>query len=131
VGSILVVEDDLDTCNLLTEALQRAGFHVLVTSSGRHALSLAKAERPDLILLDLRLPRMDGYTVLQLLKVSPSTANIPVMIMTGSVKMDAVREQEFIALGAASFVAKPFQVETLIAQIESVLAAARDPERHG
>ncbi len=129
VGSILVIEDDLDTCNLLTEALQRAGFHVLVTSNGRHALSLAKSERPDLILLDLKLPRMDGYTVLQHLKVSPSTANIPVIIMTGSVRIDAVKEQEFIAHGAASFVAKPFEVEALIAQIESLLASAREPER--
>jgi PAS domain S-box-containing protein len=123
--SVLVVEDDLDTSRMLTESLQRAGLRVLVTSNGRQALTLAKAEQPNLILLDLRLPRMDGYTVLQNLKRTPSTAKIPVIIMTGSVTLDEMKRQEFVALGAANFLAKPFDIETLISQIENTLTTAR------
>ncbi|HEY4689460.1 MAG TPA: GAF domain-containing protein [Anaerolineae bacterium] len=127
IGSVLVIEDDLDTSRMLTEALQRASFRVMVTSNGRHALDLARDEHPDLILLDLRLPRMDGYTVLQHLKKSPGTADIPVIIMTGSVTLDAVKREEFIALGAADFLVKPFDVSELTHHIDAVLAPAQEP----
>ncbi|HLF24715.1 MAG TPA: GAF domain-containing protein [Anaerolineae bacterium] len=124
VGCVLVIEDDLDTSDMLTTALQRAGFRVLVTSNGRHALTLAKDEQPNLILLDLKLPRMDGHTVLQNLKKAPATAKIPVIIMTGSITLDEVKRQEFVALGAANFLAKPFDVHALVNQIEAVLTPA-------
>ena len=125
-GRILVVEDDLATCQMLTETLQRAGLRVLVTANGRQALTLAKDESPDLILLDLKLPRMDGYTILQMLKSTPTTRSIPVVIMTGSVVLDEARRQEFIAMGASSFLPKPFDVKTLMAQVETLLKARHD-----
>jgi signal transduction histidine kinase/CheY-like chemotaxis protein len=121
IGSILIVEDDLDTTHMLTESLQRAGYRVMVTSNGRQAIALARDDQPDLILLDLRLPRMDGVTILHHLKRSPKTAKIPVVIMTGSVTLDTVRRQQFVAMGAVDFLAKPFDVPTLIGKIESVL----------
>jgi DNA-binding response OmpR family regulator len=130
VGSVLVIEDDLDTSNLLTAALSRAGFRVMVTANGRHGLSLAKEEQPNLILLDLKLPRMDGYTVLHYLKKSPATARIPVIIMTGSVTLDEVKRQEFVALGAANFLAKPFDVQMLLKQIEAVVASPPQTPAH-
>jgi DNA-binding response OmpR family regulator len=128
-GCVLVVEDDLDTSKMVTETLQRAGLRVLVTANGKHALSLAKDEQPDLILLDLKLPRMDGYTVLHNLKQVPATADIPVMIMTGSVVLDEAKRQEFMNLGAASLLAKPFEVKTLLAQIETLLKLEHTPGR--
>jgi len=121
IGSILIVEDDLDTTTMLTESLQRAGYRVMVTGNGRQAIALARDDQPDLILLDLRLPRMDGVTILHHLKRSPKTAKIPVVIMTGSVTLDTVRRQQFLAMGAVDFLAKPFDVPTLINKIESVL----------
>ena len=131
VGSVLVVEDDLDTSAMVTEALQRAGLRVMVTSNGRRALSLARSELPNLILLDLRLPRMDGYTILQNLRQSASTAKIPVIIMTGSVTIDEVKRRELAALCASGFLAKPFSIEALIGQIDSVLAASYDSDPNG
>jgi len=129
VGCVLVVEDDPDMSKLLAEALQRSGFRVLVTSNGRRALALAKSELPDLILLDLKLPRMDGYAILQNLKRSPSTSKIPVIIISGSVTLDEAKRREFMALGAANFLAKPFEIEALIAEIEAVLAPTREGEQ--
>jgi PAS domain S-box-containing protein len=131
IGTVLVVEDDLDTCSFLTESLQRSGFRVLVTANGRQGLELAKAEQPDLVLLDLKLPRMDGYTVLKHLKKSPKTARIPVIIMTGSVTLDEIKRQEFIAMGAANFLPKPFNVNVLIGQIEAVLMQAQEAQAAG
>lgn len=131
VGSVLVIEDDLDTSNLVTEALQRAGFRVMATSNGRRALSLARSELPNLILLDLKLPRMDGYTILQNLKRTAATAKIPVIIMTGSVTIDEVKRRELAALGASSFIAKPFSIETLIGQIDDALQVRHEFEPTG
>lgn len=131
VGTILVIEDDLDTSSMLTEALQRAGFRVMVTSNGRRGLQLARSELPNLILLDIKLPRMDGYTILQNLKKLPSTARIPVIIMTGSVTLDEVRRREFAAMGAASFLAKPFAIDALIERIDQALATAHGPATDG
>ena len=128
IGSILIVEDDLDTTHMLTEALQRAGYRVMVTGNGRQAIALARDDQPDLILLDLRLPRMDGVTILHHLKRSPKTAKIPVVIMTGSVTLDTVRRQQFLAMGAVDFLAKPFDVPTLINKIKSVLKPDPEPE---
>ena len=129
VGSVLVVEDDLDTSGMLTVSLQRAGYRVMVTSNGREAIALARDDQPDLILLDLKLPRMDGVTILQNLKRSPKTAKIPVVIMTGSVTLDSVRRQQFLAMGAVDFLAKPFDVPTLTNKIKSVLKSEHEPER--
>ncbi|HET7087414.1 MAG TPA: response regulator, partial [Anaerolineae bacterium] len=128
IGSILIVEDDLDTTHMLTDSLQRAGYRVMVTGNGRQAIALARDDQPDLILLDLRLPRMDGVTVLHNLKRSPKTAKIPVVIMTGSVTLDTMRQQQFLAMGAVDFLAKPFDVPTLINKIESVLKTDHEPE---
>lgn len=130
VGTVLVVEDHRDTRRLLTEALQRAGFRVLVTASGRQGLQLAKDENPDLILLDVKLPRMDGYTVLQNLRKSKVTSKTPVMIMTGSVILDEARRKQFKSLGAADIVLKPFDVASLISKIEKLLASDEDAPTH-
>jgi DNA-binding response OmpR family regulator len=131
VGCVLVVEDDADTSRLLAEALQRSGFRVLVTGNGRRALALAKDEQPDLILLDLKLPRMDGYTVLQNLRKTSATANTPVIIMTGSITLDEAKRRQFRALGAANFLTKPFEMKALMAEIDAVLAASREAGKRG
>ncbi len=116
-GKVLVVDDDRDTRDLLQTALEQRGFSVVLTSSGKRALTLARQEHPNLILLDLKLPGMDGYEVLQRLKSAPETAEIPVMIITGSLTDDELKQQKLLSLGAARFMTKPFAVDELVYEI--------------
>jgi PAS domain S-box-containing protein len=116
-GKVLVVDDDRDTRDLLQTALEQRGFSVVLTSSGKRALTLARQEHPDLILLDLKLPGMDGYEVLQRLKSIPETADIPVVIITGSLTDEELKQQKLLSLGAARFMTKPFAVDELVYEI--------------
>jgi DNA-binding response OmpR family regulator/anti-sigma regulatory factor (Ser/Thr protein kinase) len=116
-GKVLVVDDDRDTRDLLQAALEQRGFTVVLTSSGKRALTLARQEYPHLILLDLKLPGMDGYEVLQRLKGTPETADIPVVIITGSLTDDELKHQKLLSLGAARFMTKPFAVDELVYEI--------------
>jgi PAS domain S-box-containing protein len=116
-GKVLVVDDDRDTRDLLQTALEQRGFSVVLTSSGKRALTLARQERPNLILLDLKLPGMDGYEVLQRLKNMSETAEIPVVIITGSLTDEELKNQKLLSLGAARFMTKPFAVDELVYEI--------------
>jgi PAS domain S-box-containing protein len=116
-GKVLVVDDDRDTRDMLQAALEQRGFNVVLTSSGKRALTLARQEHPNLILLDLKLPGMDGYEVLQRLKGMPETADIPVVVITGSLTDDELKQQKLLSLGAARFMTKPFSVDELAYEI--------------
>ena len=116
-GKVLVVDDDRDTRDMLQAALEQRGFSVVLTSSGKRALTLARQEHPSLILLDLKLPGMDGYEVLQRLKGMPETADIPVVVITGSLTDDELKNQKILSLGAARFMTKPFAVDELAYEI--------------
>lgn len=119
-GPILVVDDDSDTLQLIREALRRHGLGVRTTRHGRRALQVARDVHPALVLLDLKLPDIDGYQVLRGLKSNPLTRDIPVMVMTGSPGRIERREEAF-TLGAARFLAKPFAVEDLVQEITKLL----------
>ncbi len=116
-GKVLVVDDDRDTRDLLQIALEQRGFSVILTSSGKRALTLARQEHPHLILLDLKLPGMDGYEVLRRLKSLPETAEIPVVVITGSLTDEELKQQKLLSLGAARFMTKPFAVDELVNEI--------------
>jgi len=88
-----------------------------LTSSGKRALTLARQEHPHLILLDLKLPGMDGYEVLRRLKSLPETAEIPVVVITGSLTDEELKQQKLLSLGAARFMTKPFAVDELVNEI--------------
>ncbi|MBN1813771.1 MAG: response regulator, partial [Anaerolineae bacterium] len=120
-GTVLAVDDDRDTLALMREALRAHNFGVRTTTRGKRVLRVAREVQPALILLDLKLQDMDGYTVLKKLKDNPETQGIPVIVVTGSSMIDDAKRQKVLALGAASFVAKPFSVEGLIDEIETVL----------
>ncbi len=119
-GPVLVVDDDNDTLQLIREALRRHGLGVRTTRHGRRALQVARDVHPALVLLDLKLPDIDGYQVLRSLKANPLTRDIPVMVMTGSPGR-IEREDEAFMLGAARFLAKPFAVEDLVQEITRLL----------
>lgn len=120
-GRVLIVEDDPDTVGLLSSTMRQIGFTPLVASDGYEALALARRYRPDLILLDLRLPGMDGYESLTHLKRDAVTQTIPIIAISAHVSHVEEERNRLVALGAASFVPKPFSVEDLLAEVEVAL----------
>lgn len=106
---ILIVEDDRHIADLLVQHLERAGYRTLVAHRGEEALRLAREKRPQLITLDIYLPDLDGFTVLERLKADPATAEIPVIIV--SVLAD---RQRGVHLGAVDVLGKPVDVERLL-----------------
>jgi DNA-binding response OmpR family regulator len=120
-GTVLVVDDDQDNLSVMRDALRAHSFSVRTTSKGKRALRVAREVRPALILLDLKMPDLDGTIVLKQLKEHPTTQGIPVIMMTGSTVIDDANRQKVLALGASSFMTKPFSVEGLIDEIETVL----------
>ncbi|HIE37773.1 MAG TPA: GAF domain-containing protein, partial [Anaerolineae bacterium] len=120
-GLILVVDDDQDNLSLIREALRRHGFSVRTTGLGRRALKVAREVQPALILLDLKLRDMDGYDVLRKLKSHPRTCDIPVVVMTGSLTHEELKQQQALTLGAARFLTKPFAIEDFLQEISAVL----------
>jgi DNA-binding response OmpR family regulator len=116
---VLLVEDDLSLQKSLAFILNREGFKVFGTQSGEEAIILSRKEKPDVILLDLVLPGMDGYRVCQILKKDPQTANIFIIMLTGK------RKLEDVVLGlkeyADDYIIKPFEPQILIARIHALL----------
>lgn len=123
-GLILVVDDDRDNLSLMREALRRHGFSVRTTGLGRRALKVAREVQPALILLDLKLRDIHGYDVLRKLKSHPRTCDIPVIVMTGSLTHEELKQQQALTLGAARFLTKPFAIENLIREISTLLQQA-------
>ncbi|HUI08323.1 MAG TPA: response regulator [Verrucomicrobiae bacterium] len=116
---ILIAEDEPDTANLLQFHLQRRGYHTTVAADGFHALNLTFERHPDLIILDLMLPKLHGFEVCRMLKESPSTRDIPVFMLTALASSES-KVQGF-SLGANDYLTKPFEIPELLARIESLL----------
>jgi two-component system alkaline phosphatase synthesis response regulator PhoP len=116
---ILVVDDEEDILELLKYNLSREGYQVSCTTSGEKTLSLVETETPDLILLDLMLPGMDGLEVARQLKDKPNTKNVPIVMLTAKgEESDIVTGLE---LGADDYVTKPFSPRILLARVRAVL----------
>ncbi len=123
-SKILLVDDEIDTLLPLKMSLEAEDYLVLGASNGFEALELAKTNIPDLIILDIMMPGMDGYEVCVQLKKDPVTRNIPVIMLTAK---DAVREKvKGLDIGADDYVTKPFNLNELKARIKSVLRRYRD-----
>ena len=116
---ILLVEDDVSLQKSLAFILEKEGFKVLSTQTGEEAIIIARKEKPDLILLDIVLPGIDGYKVCHILKKDPQTANVFTIMLTGK------RKLEDIVLGlkeyADDYIVKPFEPQILIARIHALL----------
>ncbi len=118
---ILVVEDDLDLVELLRFNLSKAGFSVAVATDGSEALKKARAQHPDLVLLDLMLPELDGFAVCEILRRDSATTSIPIIILTAmSSELSRVAG---IGAGAKDYITKPFRPKQLLNRIENVFAA--------
>ncbi|MBV9602837.1 MAG: response regulator [Chloroflexi bacterium] len=118
---VLIIDDDSDTRRLLSIGLQNHGFEPVEAADGESGIAAAFAQSPDLVLLDLHLPGADGFSVLQQLKRSPATAQIPVIVVTGDEDLWLGARARVLALGAADFVAKPFEMDTLIGEMRTLL----------
>ena len=121
--NILIVDDDLDTLRLVGMMLQRQGYAVSSASSGQQAIELAQKEPPDLILLDIMMPEMDGYEVARRLRANASTQNVPIIMFTAKTQVDD-KVMGFEA-GADDYLTKPTQPRELIAHMRAVLSRAR------
>jgi DNA-binding response OmpR family regulator len=116
---ILVVDDDPDILQFVQMNLELDGFEVELAGGGREALEKAAAAPPDLMLLDVMMPEIDGLTVLRRMRSDPPTANIPVIVLTArSLAEDRVKGLD---LGADDYITKPFDLEELISRIRTVL----------
>ncbi len=104
--SILIVDDDQAQVEVLSHRLQKQGFSTVLAYEGRAGLAKAREHRPDLVLLDLRLPDVDGFTVCEQLVDSPETCDIPIIMVSGSDRPDIVRSSR--AAGCEFFVRKPY-----------------------
>lgn len=119
MAKVLVVEDEPDMRELISHSLKEAGFGVVTASNGRDALSTATREMPDIILLDLMLPEMDGFEVCKALRRDAVTEGIPVIVVSArSLELDRVLALE---LGAEDYVTKPFSPRELLLRIRRSL----------
>jgi len=121
--TLLVVDDQQELGELVQQIFRRRGFRVLGASDGAAALEQVASERPDLILLDLNLPKVDGWQVCRRLKEDPDTRRIPIIMMTAAhATLDDA--QVGLGLGADEYLAKPFLREVLVHNVERLLRPA-------
>ncbi len=120
VSHILVADDLPDNVSLLTRYLENEGYRYSTAFDGVETLEKARAELPDLILLDINMPRKDGFTVLKELREDPTIQHIPVIILTAA-RIDPVDVQSGLTLGADDYVTKPFDRRELMARIRTKL----------
>ena len=115
-GTILIVDDNSANLGVLSDALSQAGFEVRVAKSGKMALERVKYALPDLILLDVMMPEMDGFETCRRLQANPETTQIPVIFMTAL--SDTANKVEGFQLGAVDYITKPFQQEEVLARVK-------------
>lgn len=116
---ILVVDDEVDLVETVRFSLELEGFEILVAYNGEEALNQARKEHPDLILLDLMLPKLDGYKVCRLLKFDERYKHIPVLMLTAKTQdKDKILGLE---TGANEYITKPFDMDDLIKKVKDYL----------
>jgi phosphate regulon transcriptional regulator PhoB len=116
---IIVADDEKDILELVSFNLEQEGFSVLKAVNGRKALEMVKADKPDLIILDLMMPEMSGMEVCRTIRNNADIADIPVIMLTA--KSDQVDKILGLEIGADDYITKPFHVRELIARVRSVL----------
>ena len=123
---VLVVEDEPDIRGLIVHHLERDGFRCRTAASGGEALARVRSAPPDLVVLDLMLPGMDGLEVCRRLRGDPATAALPIIMLTA--KADEIDRVVGLEMGADDYLAKPFSTKELVARVRAVLRRARPGE---
>ena len=118
--TILVVEDDAQILEILCILLREQGYHVVQAREGQTALSLVQNTRPDLIVSDVKMPGMDGFTLCEHVRADPAFAHVPFIFLTA--RDDKADRRRGMVLGADDYLTKPFEPEDLLLAIDARLA---------
>ena len=121
---ILVVDDEDDILHFLDLVLSEKGYAVKTAASGHEALTYAQLDPPDLVLLDIMMPQMDGWEVLKLLRVDEATSQVPVAML--SARTEAKDRVQGLQEGAIDYICKPFSLQELLVKIETIFGQVGD-----
>lgn len=121
IKTILVVDDNHDNRTIIAQMLKISGYQTICATDGLHALELAASEMPDLILMDLAMPKLDGWGATERLKADPGLSHVPVIAVTGHVTHNEISRA--IRVGCADYLAKPIDYETMILKVRTYIAA--------
>jgi two-component system cell cycle response regulator DivK len=113
---VLIVEDNEKNLRLVRDVLQFKGYRTIEAVTGREGLRLARDRKPDLVLMDIQLPDIDGITALAQLRADPATAGMPVIAVSASVMPD--EQQRIVASGFDAYITKPLNVRSFVATVE-------------
>ena len=122
MATIMVVEDNELSRDALSRRLERRGYRVVLAVDGEQAIALARSERPDLILMDLGLPRVDGWEATRRLKAEPATRRIPIIVLSAHAM--TIDRDKALQAGSDDFDSKPVRFELLLSKIEALLSKA-------
>jgi two-component system alkaline phosphatase synthesis response regulator PhoP len=122
-GKILVVDDEVYILHILDFILGAESYEVLTASNGEQALQKVREEKPDLVILDIMMPKLDGYETCRMIKADPATKMIPVILLTA--KGREVDEQLGREVGANDYMTKPFSPGKLVGRVQSILGVRR------
>lgn len=112
---ILVVDDETDTLDLLQTILEISGYSPITTLNSVDAIGLAEAEKPDIVLLDIMMPKLDGFTLCKMMRANPATKDLPIIFVTAYESLDI--EERRVEAGADMVINKPIDMDELIAAI--------------
>ncbi len=119
-GKILVVDDEVNITQILEFSFGCEGFDVITAQNGEEAVEKARREQPDLVILDIMMPKIDGYEACRILKANPLTKNIPVVLLTA--KGRDIDKRLGMEVGATDYIVKPFSPAKLIERIHRLLS---------
>jgi two-component system alkaline phosphatase synthesis response regulator PhoP len=119
MAKILIVDDEQDIVDLVSYNLEKEGFKTVKVYDGEAAVRSVKTQKPDLVILDLMLPKMNGLDVCRVIRNNPETANLPIIMLTA--KGDEVDKIIGLEIGADDYITKPFSVKELVARVRSIL----------
>lgn len=120
MAKIVIAEDERDIRELIEFTLTYAGHQVVATANGEEALAAVSQMKPDLVLLDVRMPRLDGYDVCKQIKADPQTRSVPIIFL--SAKGQEAEVQTGLEAGAEQYILKPFAPDQLIQRVRDILA---------
>ena len=123
MAKILIADDERDIRDLVAYALRFAGYEVVTTRNGEEAVQAVLEDQPDLILLDVRMPRMTGYEACRQIKAQPGIQDIPVVFL--SAKGQEAEVNAGLLLGAVEYIVKPFSPDDLLKRVEAILGNQR------
>jgi two-component system alkaline phosphatase synthesis response regulator PhoP len=119
-GKVLVVDDEVNITQILEFSIGSEGFDVITAQNGEEAIEKARRVQPDLIILDIMMPKIDGYEACRILKANPLTKNIPVVLLTA--KGRDIDKRLGMEVGATDYIVKPFSPNKLVERINQLLS---------